>query len=71
MRTLKDWLLAQDARLTLPDAVRDWLHRYTRSDSTDKGRAQPKHLNPIEELIQQLNGQLETKPNRHRESHHP
>ena len=39
MRKLKDWLFAQFARLTLPDAVPDWLHRHTRSESTDKGNA--------------------------------
>ena len=67
MRKLKDWLFAQYARLTLPDAVPDWLHRHTRSESTDKGRVQPRTTNPMEELIQQLNGQLEATPNKYRE----
>ena len=71
MRSLKDWLFAQYARLTLPDAVPDWLHRHTQSDSTDKERVQSNDPNPMEVLIQQLNGQLEATPDRHRESHHP
>ena len=71
MRTLKDWLYAQYARLTLPDAVPDWLHRHTRSESTDKGRVQPRTTNPMEELIQHLNDQLEATPNRLREPFQP
>ena len=71
MRKLKDWLFAQFARLTLPDAVPDWLHRHTRSESTDKGRVQPRTTNPMEELIQQLNGQLEPTPSKYREPFQP
>ena len=71
MSKIKDWLLAQYARLAPPDAVPDWLHRHTRSDSTDKGRVQPRYPNPMEELIQELNGQLEATPNRYREPFQP
>ena len=71
MRTLKDWLFAQYERLTLHDAVPDWLHRHNKSESTDKGRVQPRYPNPMEELIQHLNDQLEATPNRHREPFQP
>jgi len=71
MSKLKDWLFAQYARLTLPDAVPDWLHRPTRSESSDKGRVQPRPLNPMEELIKQLNDQLEATPNKYREPFQP
>ena len=71
MSKLKDWLLAQYARLTFPGAVPDWLHRHTKRESTDKGRVQPRYPNPMEELIQQLNGQLNSTPNGHREPFQP
>ena len=71
MRTLKDWLFAQYERLTLHDAVPDWLDRHTKSESTDKGRVQPRPPNPMEELIQQFNGQLEPTPSKYREPFQP
>ena len=71
MSKLKDWLFAQYERLTLHDAVPDWLDRHTKSESTDKGRVQPRHPNAMEELIQQLNGQLGATPDRHREPFQP
>ena len=71
MRTLKDWLFAQYERLTLHDAVPDWLHRHNKSESTDKGRVQPRPPNPMEELIQQFNGQLEPTPSKYREPFQP
>ena len=71
MRSLKDWLLAQYARLKLPNSVPDWHHRHIRRDSADKERVQPRRLNPMEELIQQLNGQLEATPDRYREPFQP